>query len=65
VRGKHGALLVGNPEVAEKILRHGEALGGISRITFQMDVAEPSQAKLLRAIELLGTKVAPVLRAKA
>jgi probable LLM family oxidoreductase len=66
VRGKHGALLVGNPEeVAEKILRHSEALGGISRITFQMDVAEPSQVKLLRAIELLGTKVAPVLRAKA
>jgi len=61
VRGKHGALLVGNPkEVAEKILRHSEALGGISRITFQMDVAESSQAKLLRAIELLGTKVAPL-----
>src|SRR5712672_2494384 len=63
VRGKHGALLVGNPEeVAEKILRHSEALGGISRITFQMDVAESSQAKLLRAIELLGTRVAPVIR---
>src|SRR5712672_518234 len=61
VRGNHGALLVGEPEeVAEKILRHSEALGGISRITFQMDVAESSQAKLLRAIELLGTRVAPV-----
>jgi probable LLM family oxidoreductase len=66
VRGKHGALMVGNPEeVAEKILRHSEALGGISRITFQMDVAESSHAKLLRSTELLGTKVAPVLRAKA
>src|SRR5213592_1656738 len=66
VRGKHGALLVGNPEeVADKILRHGEALGGIWRITFQMDVAESSQAKLLRAIELLGTKVAPALRENA
>ena len=62
VRGEHGALLVGNPEeVAEKIRRHGEALGGISRITFQMDVAELSQAKLLRAIELLGNRVAPIL----
>src|SRR2546422_9704700 len=41
VRGKHGALLVGEPEeVAEKILLHSEALGGISRISFQMDVAE-------------------------
>ena len=66
VRGKHGALLVGEPEeVAEKILLHSEALGGISRITFQMDVAESSQTKLLRAIELLGTKVAPTLRAGA
>src|SRR2546429_857419 len=66
VRGMHGALLVGEPEeVAEKILLHSEALGGISRITFQMDVAESSQPKLLRAIELLGTKVAPALRAGA
>jgi len=66
VRGKHGALLVGNPEeVAEKILRHSEALGGISRITLQMDVAESSPAKLLRAIELLGAKVAPALREAA
>jgi len=63
VRGTHGALLVGSAEeVAEKILRHSEALGGISRITFQMDVAELPQSKLLRAIELLGTGVAPVLR---
>jgi len=66
VRGKHGALLVGEPEeVAEKILLHSEALGGISRITFQMDVAESSHTKLLRAIELLGTKLAPTLRAGA
>ncbi|HTA29766.1 MAG TPA: LLM class flavin-dependent oxidoreductase [Candidatus Cybelea sp.] len=63
VRGTHGALLVGNPEeVAEKILRHSEALGGISRLTFQMDVAELTQAKHLRSIELVGSHVAPVIR---
>src|ERR1700691_5199001 len=63
VRGEHGALLVGNPEeVAEKILHHSETLGGISRISFQMDVAELPQAKHLRAIELLGASVAPALR---
>ena len=63
VRGAQGALLVGNPdEVAEKILRHSEALGGISRISFQMDVAELPQAKHLRSIELVGRRVAPVLR---
>jgi probable LLM family oxidoreductase len=56
-----GALLVGNPEeVAEKIMRQSEALGGISRITFQMSVASLSHAKLMRAIELLGSRVAPV-----
>jgi probable LLM family oxidoreductase len=63
MRSRHGALLLGNPEeVAEKILRHSEALGGISRITFQMDVADVPHAKLLRAIELLATRVAPILR---
>jgi len=62
-RGMHGALLIGEPdEVAEKILRHSEALGGISRITFQMNAASLSHAKLMTAIELLGTRVAPMLR---
>lgn len=62
-RGPLGALLVGNPdEVAEKILRHSEALGGISRITFQMNVASLTHAQLMRAIELVGESVAPALR---
>jgi probable LLM family oxidoreductase len=62
-RSPHGAMLAGNPqEVADKILRHSEALGGISRITFQMDVAELSQASHLQSIQLLGSKVAPLLR---
>ena len=62
--GQHGALMVGGPEeVAEKIIRHSEALGGISRISFQMDVASLPHAKLMHAIELLGTRVAPLVRA--
>ena len=61
--GPAGALLVGQPEiVAEKILRMNESLGGISRLTFQMSVAALPHAKLLRAIELLGTRVAPLVR---
>ncbi len=61
--GPTGALLVGDPEtVAEKILRVNESLGGISRITFQMSVAALPHAKLLHAIELLGTDVAPMVR---
>jgi probable LLM family oxidoreductase len=60
--GAHGALLIGEPdEVAEKILRHSEALGGISRITFQMNASSLPHAKLMRAIEAVGTKVAPAL----
>ena len=58
-----GALLIGTPdEVTEKIIRHSEALGGISRITFQMNASSLPHAKLMRAIELLGTRVAPALR---
>ncbi len=61
--GPRGALLVGNPEeVAEKILEQSEALGGISRISFQMDVAALPHAKLLRSIELIGEKVRPIVR---
>ena len=61
-RGPQGALIIGNPEeVAEKILRHSEALGGISRLTFQMDNAGLSHEKLLKAIELIGQRVAPLV----
>lgn len=62
-RGPQGALLIGSPdEVAEKILRHSDALGGVSRVTFQMDNADLPQADLLRSIGLIGTHVAPALR---
>ena len=61
--GPEGALLIGNAEeVVAKILRHSEALGGISRITFQMNAATLPQVKLMRAIETLGSRVAPALR---
>jgi alkanesulfonate monooxygenase SsuD/methylene tetrahydromethanopterin reductase-like flavin-dependent oxidoreductase (luciferase family) len=61
-RGPHGALLIGNPdEVADKIIRHSEALGGISRITFQMNASSLPHAKLMKAIEAIGTRVAPAL----
>lgn len=61
--GKAGALLVGGPEeVAEKLLRHSAALGGVSRVTFQMDNAALPHAELLKAIELIGTRVAPLVR---
>ena len=65
VRGPTGALLVGDAKtVAEKILFVNEALGGISRITFQMGVSTLPHPKMLRAIEILGTSVAPAVQKK-
>jgi probable LLM family oxidoreductase len=61
--GPAGAFLIGGPdEVAEKILRHSEALGGISRVTFQMDNAALPQSKLLKSIELIGERIIPQIR---
>jgi probable LLM family oxidoreductase len=62
-RGPRGALLIGDPEaVVEKILAEHEALGGIARLNFQMTVATLPHAKMMHAIELLGTRVAPMIR---
>jgi probable LLM family oxidoreductase len=64
--GENGALLVGSSEeVAAKILRHSKALGGISRLTFQMDTAEVPHAKLMQAIELIGTRIKPLIQDKS
>lgn len=57
-----GVLVVGGAEqVAEKILRHSEALGGIDRFTFQMDNAGLTHSQLMNSIELIGTKVIPLI----
>jgi probable LLM family oxidoreductase len=61
-RGPSGALLIGSPdEVVDKILRHSEALGGIVRLSFQMNAASLPQIKMLRAIDALGARVVPAL----
>jgi alkanesulfonate monooxygenase SsuD/methylene tetrahydromethanopterin reductase-like flavin-dependent oxidoreductase (luciferase family) len=62
-RTPEGALLVGNAEeVVEKIVRYDRALGGISRLSFQMNAASLPHVKLIRAIEAIGTRVVPALR---
>ncbi len=59
--GHHGAFLVGSPEdVAAKILRHSEALGGVSRVTFQMDIGL-SHHHMMQAYELIGRKLMPLV----
>lgn len=64
VSGPGGAIIVGGPELtAEKILRHSESLGGLSRVTFQMDNAELTHTQLMKSIELIGEKVIPLVNA--
>jgi probable LLM family oxidoreductase len=58
-----GAFIIGDPdEVAEKIIHHSKALGGVSRVTFQMNAASLPHEKMMRAIDLLGKRVAPAVR---
>jgi probable LLM family oxidoreductase len=63
LRGKTGALFIGDAEtVAAKILSMSEALGGLSRMSMQMSVAALPHGKALRAIEILGNQVIPLVR---
>lgn len=63
LKTKGSALLVGNPEdIAAKILRLSESLGGISRFCFQLDYAALPHEKLLKCIELIGNKVIPLVK---
>jgi probable LLM family oxidoreductase len=58
----HGAYFVGSPQqVAEKIVwQHG--IFGHDRFLMQLTVGSMPHAKVMRAIELYGTEVAPVVR---
>ena len=61
--GPTGAYFIGDPEtVAEKILTVSEALGGVSRIALQMTNTRLAHENLLHGIELLGNRVAPLVR---
>jgi alkanesulfonate monooxygenase SsuD/methylene tetrahydromethanopterin reductase-like flavin-dependent oxidoreductase (luciferase family) len=65
-RGPNGALLVGSPdEVVDKILRHSEALDGVVRLSFMMNVASLPQVKMMHAIDAIGARVAPALHGAA
>jgi len=61
-RSSRGALLVGSPgEVVEKILYEHE-LFGHQRFMAQISVGTLAHEKVMRAIELFGTEVAPAVR---
>jgi probable LLM family oxidoreductase len=62
-RGPTGALLVGDPEsIAEKIVYEHNVLGGISQMTILLNGGMIPHRKTMHAIELLGTRVAPIVR---
>ena len=56
-----GALFAGDPEEIARRIVKAHRLFGITRIFFQMDVGQMPQDKFLHAIELLGTKVKPMV----
>jgi probable LLM family oxidoreductase len=61
-RSLRGALYVGDPEyVAEKIILLHRNLG-VTRFFLHVNVGTMPHLEVMRAIELLGTKVAPIVR---
>ena len=57
-----GALLVGNPEeVAEKIIAEHRLFRN-DRFLLQLGIGGPTHAEMMHAIELFGTRVAPIVR---
>lgn len=63
MRGPQGSLVLGDPaHVAETILRWRKTLG-IERFMLHISVGSLPHSQVLRSIELLGTEVAPLVRA--
>jgi alkanesulfonate monooxygenase SsuD/methylene tetrahydromethanopterin reductase-like flavin-dependent oxidoreductase (luciferase family) len=61
MRAPEGSLVLGDVEtVAAKILRWREVLG-VDRFELHISVGTLPHEKVLRSIELLGTKVAPLV----
>jgi alkanesulfonate monooxygenase SsuD/methylene tetrahydromethanopterin reductase-like flavin-dependent oxidoreductase (luciferase family) len=61
-RGETGAFIIGDPEtVARKMWRVSDALGGVSRFSLMMSGGPLPHIQMLRAIELLGTQVHPIV----
>jgi probable LLM family oxidoreductase len=62
LRSPRGALLVGDPQQAiEKILAENEVFGGMDRFLVQFSVGTLPHDRVMRAIELFGTIVAPAV----
>ncbi|WP_424950411.1 LLM class flavin-dependent oxidoreductase [Deinococcus sp.] len=59
----NGPFMIGDPEeAASKVLHIHEVLGGVDRVTFQMTNVMLPHHKMLHAIDLLGTRVIPLVQ---
>lgn len=61
-RTLEGALYVGDPETVAKKIIHLRKTVGITRFMLHVPVGTMPHDDVMRAIELLGTKVAPIVR---
>jgi probable LLM family oxidoreductase len=62
-RGELGAYAIGDPQtVAKKLWHISDSLGGVEGISLVMNGGPLPHAKVLHAIELLGTKVRPLVQ---
>ncbi len=60
-----GPYLIGDPAtVVAKLKRLSDDLGGVSRVNLQMSSASGDHIAMLRAIELMGTVIAPLVACK-
>ena len=61
-RSEQGAYFIGDPETVAKKMRYvSDVLGGVSRITLMLSGGPLPHAKMLHALELLGTEVRPLV----
>lgn len=61
-RSFEGALYVGDPETVAKKIIHLHDQVGVTRFMLHVPVGSMPHVDVLKAIELLGTKVAPIVR---
>lgn len=63
MRSENGSLLLGDPEVVASKILHWKEVLGVTRFELHVSVGTLPHEKVLRSIELLGTEVAPRVRA--
>ncbi|HET7737005.1 MAG TPA: Atu2307/SP_0267 family LLM class monooxygenase [Tepidiformaceae bacterium] len=63
LRSPAGSLFVGDPDAITRKILYEHSLFGHTRFLMQMDIGGVPHDAILRSIELLGTRVAPAVRA--